>query len=354
MPAHFAFILNLVQDVSVCRPLIVFARTTFPSKISVLVTKSFEKRDVFGIWGKEVEALRTKHKVEVVRISEPLDVVRALGSERGILFSASESDLHQHVETNSILRAAPSSYLKVTMQHGYECVGFLHNRAHDAAHGSRVGFGADVVVGWSDADKMTSMKASERAKLFVAGPSQLLATRPEKPSKRTQGGLVCENLHSVRFSTVESKGGFLETFEAFATAMITRTNSLSMRSHPGGRFVSRNKIALPPGVKNNDAPIYTQNLGTFRYAISAPSSILFDLMFADVPIAIWHDGNEGIDTANWSGLPLIHTLEEWIAFAERASADPGSYLEAQAGFLASRGFPEDVRARYRSLLALAA
>ena len=126
------------------------------------------------------------------------------------------------------------------MQHGYECVGFLHNRLHDAAHGARVGFGADVVVGWFDAEKMTSMKASERAKLFVAGPPQLLAARPEKLVAHSQGGLICENLHSVRFSTVESKGVFLDTFDAFAKVMVTRKNGLSMRSHPGGRFLSRN------------------------------------------------------------------------------------------------------------------
>src|SRR5206468_655393 len=104
-----------------------------------------------------------------------------------------------------LFRIAPSSLLRIALQHGYECVGFLHNQAHSRAHGQDITFAADVICGWCEPSALDSVTWTQRSKLFVSGPPSVLRdAHPNESSiplaaRPRRGGLVCENLHSVRF-----------------------------------------------------------------------------------------------------------------------------------------------------------
>ena len=51
------FLINLVQDVNVLRPLIFMAARDFAMPTLLLVSSKFTARDLFGIWQSELEDL---------------------------------------------------------------------------------------------------------------------------------------------------------------------------------------------------------------------------------------------------------------------------------------------------------
>lgn len=354
MKPLYVFIFNLVQDVNISRAIIEFARATFDCEIMVLCTSGFFKRDITGVWAAEVAELTEKFGVAVNNIESVYDAVTHLQGKHGMIFAASESDLKAHEICHDIFLACPASFVRVTLQHGFECVGFLHNEAHDRAHGLRVGFGADVIVGWFDAELMVSTKGYERQKLFIAGPPMMLSAgaaggRGNREAGQMRG-LICENLHSVRLQAPGSKNSFLDSVAAFAEKVVEVDGVIDLRPHPGGQFTTKNKIELPASIVKNVAPLYKQDLGVFHFGISAPSSVLIDMICAGVPTAIWQDEYDSLDTSNYQGLPVVHGADEWWNFAAEAFNDPSELLRRQNAFLDKFAIPSNVPQRYRTLM----
>jgi hypothetical protein len=342
------FLLNLLQDVNIVRGLVYLTARETDADIFLLVSQGFLKRDRLNSWQSEVARLAADTCARIFLYSSPAEAGAALQGGAGIIFAASESNLLAHWETSDVFSAAPASYVRVTLQHGIECVGFLQSREHVISHGRNVSFRADIVCGWMAAPALTSMVASERSKLAVTGPPTLLQAAGRFPAEPQKSGLVCENMHSVRLrSSGDHKTPFMDTFFAFAAEMKRRGESVTLRPHPGGQYVLKNNVALPANVEINNRPIFDVNLNAYRFGISAPSTIVLDMVLAGIPVGLWRDPGGIMDATTYQGLTEISTLDDWLAFERDASLRPGMIIERQRNFLERLGMPIDPAEVYR-------
>lgn len=340
------FLINLLQDVNILRPL-VFLANTLEIPVQMIVTAAFEKRDRSGIWGAELQEMSLATGATIATVDTASDAIFLLQDAGGIIFAGSESSLDAHRVTHDILQTAPRTYVTVTLQHGFECVGFLQSREHQIAHGREVTFAADVVCGWADASRLTSLAASQRDKLIVAGPTSLLQ-QPFR-GRKIGRGMICENLHSVRFSASgDFKADFMSVFSGFCASMAELDRKVTLRPHPGGQYVLRNKVRLPTNVVMNNQPIYKVDLSRYSYGISAPSSILIDFLLADIPTAVWSDRDGDMDTGNYTGLTRVSTQAEWLEFAREAESAPEHFLRLQRQFLDQARLQIDPDIAYRA------
>lgn len=349
------FLVNLVQDLNVLRPLMIMASRDFGFGVLVLVSSKFEVRDVFGIWRDELDQLRglTSAEVEIFETAwEAFGHLEKVGS--GIIFAGSESNLPGHNVTHEIFRVAPPTFLKVTLQHGFECVGFRHSVAHDRAHGRSVSFGADVLCVWQPLRLLSSMVPSQRPKAHLTGPTSALQrfTGPVDRKANSQG-LVCENLHSVRLNvTSELKSEFVSSFAEFCRLLARDRRQVVLRSHPGGQYLHKNKVAVPTNAILDNTPMYRLDLRRFAYGISAPSSVLIDMLLADIPTAVWRDQSGGINTDNYTGLTSISSPPEWLEFSKEAANHPERFVEIQRQFLDQQAIPVEPSEVFRQFAAL--
>ena len=357
MQAQAVFVIDLVQDVTVLRPLIFMAARDFGFETDLLVAAKFSARDATGLWRQELAEIARDCGARIHFFRNDWQA-HGLLDRRGVIFSASESSLQQHATTHTLYRHAPDGSLKVTVQHGYECVGFRHNADHARSHGGTASFAADILCAWTPEDRLTSMAPSQMPKVRVTGPTSVLQL-PQGEVERlaTSPGLVCENLHSVRFKgSRDSKNEFLKTFTEFAGVLALSDRQVVLRAHPGGQYAVRNKIALPPNVRVENSPLYRLDLRRFSYGISAPSSILIDMLLADIPTAVWRDRRGTMDADNYAGLWEVSTARDWADFVRAANEQRDEIVERQRKFLEKTGMPLDARDvfyRYAALFAAA-
>jgi hypothetical protein len=343
------FIINLVQDVNIVRGLVYLVARETDAVIGFLVTEQFIKRDRQKIWQREVARLAVATGGSIYLYGTPEEAHAALTGGGGIIFAAAESNLTAHREVSEVFRSAPPGYLRVTLQHGFECVGFLQSREHVISHGRNIEFSADIVCGWFDTGSLTSLTASQRAKLFVSGPPTLLQ-RPCQygEGRKLKGGLVCENMHSVRLrASGDHKTSFMDTFFAFCERMAERQSEVALRPHPGGQYVLKNKVSLPANVCLENRPIFDVDLKSYQFGISAPSTIVFDMVLAGIPVAVWRDPAGVMDAGNYSGLTEISTLDDWLAFERDVRLRPDMILDRQETFLRHLSMPTDQKEIYR-------
>ncbi|RVU15600.1 hypothetical protein [Methylobacterium oryzihabitans] len=348
-----AFLIELNQDVAACRPVATCFRDLGADETIFLVTSRFRKRDATGLWFAETRDLAAQLGAALVEVDTVLDVVRALAGRSGALVSASETDLDAHGFNHKVFLAAPAGFTRITLQHGLECLGFNHNEAHDRAFGMRVGMACDIAASWFPLGRLHSVRSDQRDKVMMVGPPFGLSHPPVfgRPWRWRNGadpmhGLVCENLHSVRFGQ-SARVEFIDALTEFAAALALRDGSAELRAHPGGRYAEKNRIELPPNVSLNRAPLYRQSLDKFGFGISAPSSVLLDMVWAGIPTAVWTDG--ALDIGIYEGLTVVSDVDDWVRFAEAATRDPAPFLDAQRRYVAGLGIPADIPALYRDL-----
>lgn len=355
---------HLLQDVNTLRPLAFLAAADLDLPVLLLVSATFRERDRTGAWWVEINALARASGARVVAYSGIEGAARALAGTGGILVAGSESDLPAHGEARAVMLLAPPAYLKVTLQHGYECVGFLQSREHDIAHGRRIAFAADVLASWQPLSGLHSMPYAERTKVWQTGPSFVLnalwpdddaASPAHPPSPETRLALVCENLQSARLqASGDFRGHFIDVFETFCAVQADAGLGVVLRPHPGGQSMVRSGRPLPPNVLLANDPAWRTRFGDAAFGISAPSSVLIDMVAAGIPVAVWNTGGEGFDHGNYEGLHLVETADDWTRFATGAHADPAPFLVRQAEFLIARQLPVDpgfVRDRFAGLFA---
>lgn len=356
---HAIFLINLNQDVAVSRPIARFFRRDAGLDIVFLITAAFRKRDANGVWLAEVIETTRELGAELIDVDEPVDAVRRLAGRQGLLLSASESDLPAHDFTHAVFLGAPPSLTRVTLQHGLECIGYNHNEAHNRTWRHFIGMAGDVAASWFDMDALHSLQPDQKAKLIAVGPPIGLDA-PAATARRRRGrnydreihGLVCENLHSVRFAD-EDKDVFVSHLVSFAQRLDAHRGSLELRPHPGGRYLEKNSAPLPDNVIMNRPPLYKQSLDKFAFCISGPSSVVFDMIWAGVPVAIWGSGAAGADNGIYGSLHFVTTERSWLDFALAAARDPEPFLRTQADFIAKLSIPADIPGRYRLLAGLA-
>jgi hypothetical protein len=352
-----ALVFNLLQDVNILWPIarLVHEETSYP--LMLLVSANFVDRDQSGRWMAELNALKADTGASLSVFSTSLAAHDILQNRTGIIFAASESSLNPHRITHELLRGAPTGFTRATLQHGFECAGFHHNREQSLAFGDSVHFAADVICSWTGLDKLTHTSAAEIGKVVVTGPpSEILRPPCGAGDGHAIGttGIVCENLHSVRMSAAgDFKQSYMDTFQAFAQVMSDKGRSVALRPHPGGQYVVRNSVELPANMLLQNDPIYRVDLSQYAYGISAPSSVLIDMVLAGIPTAVWQDSEGTIDTSSYSGLTKIQSLNDWIAFADAAITDPTSFTGPQREFIEATGIVTDrqtIRKRYLDLI----
>ena len=350
-----AFVFNLLQDVNVLRPLVYLVAREIGLPCVLLVSHLFRQRDTSGLWQQELLELAQDNWARIVDFHDLPSGLHALDGMTGYLVAGSESDLSAHKPVHDLFRAAPPGLRKITLQHGFECVGFLQSRDQDLAHGTSIGFAAEIICGWADPVRLRSVAPSQRHKLFVTGPSFLLhplSAAVVKNSSRT--GLVCENMHSPRLNVAGNvKHDFLEVFTSFCQSLEHSGESVSLRPHPGGQYFLKQGLAVPSNVSLSNQPMYRTNLSHYAYGISAPSSVLLDMVLAGIPTAVWQDDSSLLDLGNYEGLTRISGLKDWLAFKEKALAEPEALIANQNSFLERQRLllnPEEISYRFRSLL----
>jgi glycosyltransferase involved in cell wall biosynthesis len=128
---------------------------------------------------------------------------------------------------------------------------------------------------------------------------------------------------------------------------------VALRPHPGGQYVIKNNIKMEPNVELNNAPMYKVDLSQYSYGVSAPSSVIIDMILAGVPVAVWRDDNGVMDTDNYYGLTQVSNAENLMEFTQDATQNPEKYIERQRVFLKRSGLktqPQWVYKQYRSLI----
>lgn len=352
------FVINLLQDVNVLRPLIYLAASDFDYDILFLVSHRFIKRDTFGTWEAELARMKMETGARIHIYDSPFSAVSALRTSSGIVFAGSESNLSGHADSHNVLRSFPGSFLRVTLQHGFQCVGFLHSREHHAAYGDDVRFAADVICGWFPAEHMASLHSSQKSKLYVTGPQSVMLRRPADAfpaGEENRPGLICENMHSLRFMANEARRvDFIDSFRDFCQQMSTEGKKVGLRPHPGGQYVVKNAVTLPDNALLVNAPMYDVNLPAFSYGISAPSTVVLDMVLAGIPVAVWCDPQGGIDVSHYAGLQQVSDARDWFTFANQGDLARQQTLDRQEDFLNSWAIPRDpadVRSRFARLMA---
>jgi hypothetical protein len=193
MQAHAVFVIDLVQDITVLRPLIIMASREFGFDTDLLVAAKFSARDATGLWRRELAEIARDCGARIHFFRNDWEAHRLL-DRRGVIVSASESSLQQHATTHNLYGHAPDAYLKVTVQHGYECIGFRHNSDHARGHGRTASFAADILCAWMPEDRLTSMAPSQMPKVRVFRPQQAWSARTYTPSGSMGRGIPRTNL----------------------------------------------------------------------------------------------------------------------------------------------------------------
>lgn len=350
-------IFSLLQDLNILWPIakLVAEETSYP--LTFLVSEQFIERDHSGRWMAELKSLESETAASLQTFTSSLTAFEILQRRHGIIFGAAESSLNPHRVTHDLFRCAPSGFTRVTLQHGFECAGFRQNREQTFAFGDSVHFAADVLCSWTEPDKLTHTSRTEISKIVVTGPSsQIFRRLPDSESslESRSTGLVCENLHSARMNAIgDLKQSYMETFLTFGKVMAHKGRTVALRPHPGGQYVVRNGVQLPGNMVLQNDPIYRVDLTQYAYGISAPSSVLIDMVLAGIPTAVWQDPDGTIDADSYRGLTRVGSLREWIAFADAAISDPSSFAKMQSDFVMASGIvidPATVRERYLDLI----
>ncbi|MCB4412046.1 hypothetical protein [Synechococcus sp. MU1611] len=318
------FVVNLLQDVNILRPLIYITADDIGINPLILVTKAFIQRDKSQTWMNELQSISDDTQATLMIMDSLIDVWQELNSyTSGFLVSASESDLHSHKETHEIFKVAPSCISTVTLQHGFECVGFLMNKHHQKHHGNSVGFASEYICGWTPKELQRNLRQLQHSRYYNLGPTAWLKytskrklTSDVEDRSVPQMGIVCENLHSVRFGENCSVNLFMQQFFDLAEYLDAKGKQIALRPHPGGQYSINSEASLPKNVVLVNQPSYKVNWQSYSFGISAPSSVLFDLMVNKVPVMVWQDQQQTIDISQHAFLPVAQNAKDMISFAE--------------------------------------
>ena len=339
-PPIAGFVFNLLQDVNILRPLIYLASDNLAIEPSILVTKSFVKRDKDKIWVKELQCFVNEVGGAITYLSSSYETWKLLNqSAGGFIISASESNLAGHKDTHEIFKLAPPKVVTITIQHGFECVGFLMNKNHQKRYGSSVSFAADYILGWTPQNLQRNLRPLQYSRYQSLGPTAWIKQTKKRNlnpvmdlSITPKMGIVCENLHSVRFAGKSNVNLFMQQFFKLAEYLDSKGKKIALRPHPGGQYTVKNNLNLPKNVVIVNQPSYKVNWEAYEFGISAPSSVLFDLINSNVPVIVWQDQQQVIDTTQLAFLPVAQSAEDMIAFANSpqriASSSTNQQLKA--------------------------
>jgi hypothetical protein len=320
-------LVDLVQDIEILRPLLLRAASpASPFDTVVAITERASKSPNGPAFEQWLDALALSR----FAVSSPLDVSVALGNSRSLLLTASESTAAAHAFAHQCCRVAPLRALRVTIQHGFECIGLRHHRAHDLDFPSGVRFGSDVILAWDDPSALPDLHPSDAGKCIAVGVVKASAERcalgegtlasiraEARAAATTPRVLVAENLHSVRLRAPARHRRFLAFLEALRDHTAV---DLTVRSHPAGRTLERRGDGA--GFRFLEGALRADDLVAFERFVSPPSTVLLDAVCAGVPTAVWSDGPDSGDVANYRGLAVVQEAAELIELVAARDTTP--------------------------------
>ncbi|MEM8853731.1 MAG: hypothetical protein AAGD34_08525, partial [Pseudomonadota bacterium] len=195
---------HLIQDLAVLAPLVRHAKRCGFDDVRILAAERLVETEVGAA---RLSVIADGHPV--VPFANTAEALRALNGVSGLVVFASESRSEHHRPCAHLAAALPSRFVSATLQHGYECLGFLHNRAHDAAR-EDAGSNADILCAWFGSDRAVSVPPKDTGKVMTTGATLFLDPAPAAWLSAILAGtagqdrgcdgrlLVCENLQSVR------------------------------------------------------------------------------------------------------------------------------------------------------------
>lgn len=346
---HVVVILDLVQDFEVLRPLITRC-TEHPTWSNIFVAVS-DRVMTSHLWS-EISMYLNVMWLRWFKPISPIDVVAALGTSRSVLLTASESSVNGHKFSHTVCQLASHKTLKITVQHGYECVGLRHHQAHDTTLPDGVRFASDIVLTWSSLDQLNSIHASDRNKCIPVGVikstaqesalddhiGQRLMKLDVASTSPANKVLVAENLHSVRFVDANRYQRFLD----FITGLHNnRSVSLTLRSHPSKRTLERD--AMFDGFAFLKGSMRAVDFQSFDAFVSPPSTILLDAVLAGVPTAVWSTRRALGDCENYAYLPVVNSaddIESWLTTENSRDTVFKNYRWALDNLCAVNGIPQ--------------
>jgi hypothetical protein len=314
-PIPAVFILDLIQDFEILKPLLLRCVGPFSRFLTrVAVTDRVINSHIWNDVNKLFEALA----IPWFNAASPLDAVSALGGGKSLLITASESTAPGHAFCHQTCRIAPAKAIKVTCQHGFECIGLRHHRAHDLQFPSGVRFASDFIFTWAHPDALPDLNPMERDKCIPVGVIKGMAEeagtidsfassvgQDNVRSTRALELLVAENLHSVRFTAPVRYQRFLNFI---CSANDDGNFSLTVRSHPGKRTLEQQKDTN--GFEFLEGLLHASDLAKFGFFVSPPSTIVLDAILAGVPTAVWSDAQVVGDCQNYAGVPAVCDLRD--------------------------------------------
>lgn len=330
------FVLDLVQDFEILRPFLLLAAAPHsPMEPCVAITE----RVLGSHLANDVSTFLRQLDIPWFKPVGAVDVAAALGDQRALLLTAAESSAPGHAFGHACCRVAPPRTLRATFQHGYECVGLRHHRAHDLQFPQGVRFASDVIFTWRAPDELGDLNGADRRRALPVGVTKASAQRaarllqaawqdpcpglpgqPVLPS--AQALVIAENLHSVRFASPLRYQRFLR----FIDDLVARTDVRTViRSHPGKRTLEKSRAgkayAFLEGVLTADHFMASRGL------VSPPSTILLDAALCARPAAVWSDAAALGDVQNYGGLPVVTDAAEVLpALLDAGVADGLSAL----------------------------
>jgi hypothetical protein len=327
-------VLDLIQDFEVLRPFLdrlAAADSRFEPQVAVS-----QRVQDSPLWA-PISAYLEVQALPWFRPLGPADVSAALGSSPSLLLTASESSANGHRFNHTVCRTAPPRALRVTVQHGLECVGLRHHQAHDIDFPDDIRFASDLILTWADVDSLPSLHPAERDKCISVGVCKSLAEQAAvaaesdwaraapRPAASRRSALIAENLHSVRFkdpSRYRRFKRFIEQACSFGDDL-----EVTIRSHPGKRTLESQQA--DSGYRFLEGLLKASDLVRFDRFVSPPSTVVLDAVLCGVPTTVWTDDPTGADAANYRALALAADFEAWHGSTERSRVAALSWAAGQ-------------------------
>lgn len=336
------FVINLIQDINILRPVILLAAKKIRWPVIILVTENFNRKDKEKLWLGELKEIYKLTGSSIYFYSSKLTALSILRKRQGLVFSASESSLRAHSNVYSLFEILPYNFIKITIQHGYECPGLLNSKEHDSIHGHDIHFNADLLCTWQPLEELKTLHVDYHSRVFHTGSTFLLNNHYSlKTLSKNQSGLICENLHSPR---VSANSGYSEEFISLFNNIcesFSCKHRLLLRPHPSGTFTKNNSSKFSGKYELLTSPIYKLDLSSLLYAVSPPSSIIIELISANVPVAILADKKNNMDLNNYRGLPIVKTFNDVTRFITSAIDSRDIFIKDQKKFLNEKKFEQD-------------
>ncbi len=242
-----------------------------------------------------------------------------------MLLTASESSAGPHRWVRALVERANRAGLGTfTVQHGLDNLQTL--AVADGAGPPPIA--SDVLFCWPPEERLPDdLPPRLRARLACVGRARL-----EPPARLPTFDLaVFENLHAKAYAEAD-RDLVLERLLGLAQARPSL--AIYVRAHPAGGWLDhargrlskrRNLTFVPSRAARRALEDGSAVAALARRVITTPSTIALDAVQAGRPVALALDGG-----ALFSPLPVLGSLDDWIAFADA----PAGLPDGQAGFFA--------------------